>query len=173
MKIVINYDLLQKIAESKTGLSLNKTLNNVLFYSTIASSLSGLMGPTREEFLQIILHNISFYLALIGGTDLMLSGIKKDIACKQLRDLVSKLKDLEIDTSQELLEKAYEYKTEYEVSHSFPPEIKQNKYIMVPVHDNGEESEISVVQEHVIGSDEYYLSYGSPKKVLKRVLKMA
>ena len=141
LKIKINYDLLCKIVESNTGLTLNETVSKILGYSTIASFFSALMSPTREEMIQIILHNITFYLTLIGGTELMLSGIKKDIACKELRKLITQLQNLEIDTNLELLQNAYGYKTEYEISNTFPPEVKQNKYIMIPVHDKGEDSE--------------------------------
>ena len=173
LKIKINYDLLQKLAESNTGLTLKDSLSKVLVYTTIATSITGLMAPTKEELARIILHNITFYLTLVFGSDLMLSGIKKDIACKQLRNLIAQLKNLDINTNLELLQKAEHYKTEYETSDSFPPEIKQNKYIMVTVLENGKEIETSIVQEHILGTDEYYISYGSPKRVLQKVPKFA
>lgn len=38
---------------------------------------------------------------------------------------------------------------------------------MVPTYDKGEKKEVSLVQEHVIGSKEYTISHGTPRKVLK------
>lgn len=42
---------------------------------------------------------------------------------------------------------------------------------MVPVIENGEEKEVSIVQEHAIGSKTYSLSIGEPTK--QKVFKLA
>lgn len=57
---------------------------------------------------------------------------------------------------------AYKYKTEYEIdSHSKIPLLVQKKYINIPSNDD---KEVSLLQEHVIGSHTYTLSKGKPSK---------
>ena len=79
------------------------------------------------------------------------------------------LKDINISTSYELLLDSENYKTEYKLKFDEAkiPYIKQDKYINIPVYNDGDIKEVSLVQEHVIGSKSYSLSYGSPSKVLK------
>ena len=78
---------------------------------------------------------------------------------------------LDINTRYELLQEAYLYKTSYKINKNLKnmPILIQNKYLMLPV--NTKEEEISLVQEHIVGTNNYYLSYGSPDK--KKVLKLA
>ena len=76
-----------------------------------------------------------------------------------------KLKDILIETDPTLLQDSYPYKTEYKVDFSsFPPHLEQTKYIMVPVHNDWGNNERSLMQEHIIGSRNYALSYGEPEE---------
>ena len=44
----------------------------------------------------------------------------------------------------------------------------EEKYILVPTNDfNNNIKNVSIKQEHIIGSTDYVLSIGSPKKELK------
>ena len=73
-----------------------------------------------------------------------------------------------------LLCEAYLYDTEYSLNtEGKVPAIEQKKYIMVPVWEYGEEKEVSIVQEHILGTKEYTISCGSPRKSFKRVLQKA
>lgn len=79
------------------------------------------------------------------------------------------LKDIDVNTTGDLLLDSYKYKTEYEIKRNEKnlPILEQRKYIMVPTKDTN--GEVSLLQEHIIGTGDYSLSYGSPKKVLKLV----
>jgi len=44
------------------------------------------------------------------------------------------------------------------------PDVLQNKYILIPTSDK---TEVSLLQEHIIGEKKYYLSIGEPEKVFK------
>ena len=44
----------------------------------------------------------------------------------------------------------------------------ESKYILVPTYDfNNNIKNTSILQEHIVGTDKYVLSIGSPKKELK------
>jgi len=173
VKIEINYDLLYKINEAKTGFSLDKSAKYILPRMLAASTLFALLNLSQGNMYERFMRGIMLYLVLYGTSyslsSLILKNTYKDIAIEQLKLLSCKLKDIHISTNYELLQKSYQYKTNYKIkfNESFIPRLKQDKYIMVPTYVNGEEKETSLVQEHIIGSKSYSLSYGSPKKVLK------
>lgn len=97
------------------------------------------------------------------------------MSVQQLKVLVSSLRKINVNTDYDLLLKSYNYETKYKIefNESFIPRLKQEKFIMVPVHELGEEKEVSLVQEHIVGSMSYSLSYGSPQKALRYVLSHA
>lgn len=173
MKININYDLLDKIREAKTGFSLNKHVRHVLpralLLSTIFACLNLSSGDVAQRFARGMLLYIMLYGIPDGISTIICKKILKRAAINDLRKLSLLLGDINISTSDKLLLDSENYKTEYEikVDESKIPYIKQDKYIYIPVYDNGKIREVSLVQEHVIGSKKYSLSYGSPKKVLK------
>lgn len=170
MKIHINYDLLEKIKEAKVGFSLQKGVKRVLLNTSISTMLGYIIFTPIEES---VLPWIPFYIILhlfgtISITKLDMPITKLKSICKLL-ELSVLLSNINVNTNLDLLSKSYVYKKEYKLklSKNYIPHITQNKYIMVPTYDKGEEKEVSLVQEHVIGSNEYALSHGTPKKVLK------
>lgn len=173
MKIEINYDLLDKIREAKTGFSLNRTVRYVIPRTIAASAGYATLTLINNEPIEKALSGIPIFLFLYGAPCLITNGLLskrwKDLSIKELRLLSYMLKDINISTSYELLLDSESYKTEYKLkfSESKTPYIKQDKYINIPVYNDGEIKEVSLVQEHVIGSKSYSLSYGSPSKVLK------
>lgn len=173
MKIEINYDLFQKIKEAKKGFSLIKCAKPVLSHTTIFVTIDSIISLLAALDNQPILYDISYYLILsslcYGMPEMILSKITQPKSINELKKLSITLNRINVNTDYELLLESYKYKTEYKVKfdESFIPYLKQDKYINVPVYVNGEEKEVSLVQEHIIGSEKYYLSYGSPKKVLK------
>ena len=168
MKLKINYDLLEKIKIANTGISLKKDAKIILEYSTIFTALKTPYSSYEElmtNFLVLIGENFLF----VGVIHLILSKLIKSNAIDELKQLSRDLKKIDISTNHELLLKAYKYKTDYEfIFNEYNiPKLEQKKYIMAPVYINGEEKEVSLVQEHTIGTKKYYLSYGSPKKEFK------
>lgn len=174
MKIIINYDLIEKILEANNGFSLNKSAKIVLRRTLIVTTITTILNISDiikqpELLLKPIIYYLQYYSILGGICDMMLIKLTKQSALNDLKKLSHTLKNLDISTNQELLLKSYKYATNYEFGHnkSTIPKIKQNKYIIVPIYDNGKEKEISILQEHILGTNQYYLSYGSPTKSLK------
>lgn len=179
MKILVNYDLLDKIRESKKGISLQRSSNYIIKYTLLFGSCDVIFGlinnaSSREAVLSII-STLGLNMIIVNALELMFSPLNKNIAINDLKLLVNDLRNQYVNTNYELLQKAYKYDTSYSfmLDENKIPHLKQEKFIMVPVIERDEEKEVSLVQEHVIGSNEYILSYGSPKKVLKPVLKPA
>ena len=94
----------------------------------------------------------------------------KNKSIDDLKSLVSKFKDLYINTDYDLLLKSELYDKKYKVhlNENKIPFIMESKYILVPTYDfNGNVKNTSILQEHEIGTFTYVLSIGSPKKELK------
>lgn len=98
--------------------------------------------------------------------ELLFRNSTKQIAIQNLKDLSYQLKNIFVDTDYEKLQETQLYKTEYDVrfEDSIFPEIMQKKYMMVPINNDWGNNERSLMQEHIIGSREYALSYGEPEK---------
>ena len=177
MKIVINYDLLSKISEAKSGFALDKSIKDILKCSLMVEVIFIPAYIAKNySFREVMVETSktlafqSFWCMII---DLLFSKFEKQIALEQLKKLSMELKNININTNYELLLKSYKGQINYklEKNNSFIPKIKQEKYIIVPVNENGEEKEISVLQEHVVGSRNYVLSRGTclKQKSLKLV----
>ncbi|MBE6153233.1 MAG: hypothetical protein E7166_03290 [Firmicutes bacterium] len=173
MKININYDLFDKIRESKTGISLNRNCKFILPKTAIATTIYSLLNITSPILLEKTLKSIPVFLILyslpVAIVNKMMAKDFKYVTTNQLKDLSLALKNIGVSTNYDLLIKSEKYKTNYKIyrSESKAIYIKQDKYINVPICDNGEIKNISIVQEHIMGSKKYTLSCGSPKKVLK------
>ncbi len=173
MKIEINFDLLDKAREAKTGFSLNRTVRYVIPRTIAASAGYAALELATSASPEKILNGVPIFLLLYGAPFLIANGMLykrwKDLSIRELRILSKLLSDININTSYELLLDSENYKTEYKLKfdESKIPYIKQDKYINIPVYNDGDIKEVSLVQEHVIGSKKYSLSYGSPSKVLK------
>lgn len=172
MKIEINYDLISKIVEANIGLDFKKSIKKGLICGTMAAACLTAIDIAASAPMNEIMGDIAFsycYQAVwFGLTDTLLSKINKSLSIDKLKLLAQTLRSINVNTNYDLLLQSYAYDTTYEINldGSFP-KLEQKKYIMVPVYDNGEEKEVSLVQEHTIGSNSYSLSIGSPKKVLK------
>lgn len=171
MKIIINYDLIDKIKEAKTGISLIKSTKRVLLKSTFAEMFAIMLSLFSSNPIDTISKNglryFSFYLALYWLFEVVDIKRNKIETLEEIKRLAIQLSDLNISTSQELLMDSYVYEKEHKIINkedSILPKIHQKKYIMVPVYDDGEIKEISLVQEHIIGSKYYVISYGEPTK---------
>lgn len=163
LKIVINYDLIGKIKESQSGISLKKTINKIAFNSSVVYLIT---LPTAHSKLASLTSAIFFQTIYYSAISLAYASYNRERAIKQLRILSQELTSLNVSTSDELLQKSYLYKTNYncQLNDKSLPQITQKKYIMVPCSG---EDEVSLVQEHIVGSNEYCLSLGEPEKQLK------
>lgn len=169
MKIIINYDLIDKVREAKTGFSLHKYTKVVGFTNAITVPtiiLGAQIGNANAmDALELILKTFSYSLFYNALQATVSSFFRKKEATEELIKLSTKLNGMCIETSSELLKGAYQYEVDYSVNFdSFPPKIEQKKYIMVPVYNDWGNNERSLVQEHVIGTRDYALSYGEPEK---------
>ena len=169
MKIMINYDLIDKAREAKTGFSLHKYTRVVGFTNGIAIPamlLGAYIGNTEASYvIQSMLRLFGYSLFYNAVHAVCFSVFRKQDACLDLEKLSSELNRFCVETDAELLKSAYKYHVEYGVDFSsFPPKVEQKKYIMVPVHNDWGNNERSVLQKHAIGSLSYALSYGEPEK---------
>lgn len=173
LKIVINYDLLEKIKESKTGFSLKRSTSKILLYTSFASMIYTSIAKTDNIETIQTLSQISCFFTLYVASEsigsILQSKVYKSKAINKLKQLSQALKDINVSTDYELLQKSYVYKKSYKIKFNdyLLPYIKQDKYIMVPTCDCYGEKETSLLQEHVIGSSKYFLSHGTPKKLVK------
>lgn len=170
LKIIVNYDLLDKIREAKTGFSIKKFRDPVLFYSSanmaIQIPINIAQGASLDEYIIDLLGFLSVHSFCLGSAFLILTKVFKAKANEDLTLLSSRLKDIYVDTSADLLMDAYKYKTEmdFDTNDTGLPILLEKKYIMVPVNNEWDNNSRSLVQEHVVGTKEYALSYGEPEK---------
>lgn len=174
MKIRVNYDLMDKIREEKIGYSLIRTRRDIFKFGIMFFPLDLLIanGDFNSLIIQIIFRTGANAIVFPMNEKYSIK-IGKDDAVMQLKQLASTLRSHYINTDYELLQQSYKYETNYRfiLDDDKIPRIKEEKYIMVPVVDRDGKKEVSLVQEHLIGSKDYELSYGSPSKskVLKPV----
>lgn len=178
MKLVINYDLFDAILNSREEMSTFKIIRNNKDRLSIYVPLWFMMNLYINGNVPNALLGLPIQLGLYIGMDLItLSALGKDIykdkSEKNLKTLIPQLQDLNISTDLNLLleSELYEKKKRIELNDKKIPQIIQEKYILVKGHGfNGNVKETSVLQEHILGSDDYVLSLGSPKKVYKLAL---
>lgn len=170
MKIRINYDLIDKIKESKTGFSLKRTISKSLLATSISTALNIPLifdgDNTLVRFVSISSGCFLMSLLYWSLDNKNFKEINTNFSINQLKQLASILRKHYVNTDYELLQKAYEYETKYSfmLDGDKIPRLKQEKYIMVPVVDRDGKKEVSLVQEHIVGTRDYELSYGSPTK---------
>jgi len=95
--------------------------------------------------------------------------VAREKTINDLRKLSQLLSTINVKTSFELLQECEEYNRKYRtiLNENKLPYILQEKHIMVPTYNDGNIQNVSILQEHVIGTNKYVLSTGSPTKVYK------
>ena len=170
MKIVVNYDLMDKIAEAEKGFSLKRSVKRTLGLASISTAIGAPDNFIKGEICPELLIEIGIFLTIhsmyTGAYIFVFNNMTKTSAQYKLRDLVANLRNCCIKTDEEAILDTYSYKTKYDVSfNSAIPIVEQKKYMMVPVRDEYfGDKEISIVQEHIIGSRDYVISLGEPEK---------
>lgn len=182
MKIEINYDLIDKIQQAKGEAKLKrytklglKIAPPAIIGSTIGTIITGqqLNFSNVELIRQIIINSALLTAPIFISIPTTLKLIKSKTgltpeasALMSLTALSSKLNDQNIQTTLPLLLESKEYHKEHKLvlNKDGLPCIMQNKYIMIPICDDGNIKETSVIQEHKIGTNKYVLTLGSPVK---------
>ena len=180
MKIKINYDLMEKIDNSKNGLKLSRELKK---YHTSKPMLClhtfdliyviSLLGRKRflSVFIYITIRGIAeIFNALL--TKLRINNMKEfEILFSniELTELLVQLSSINVTTSLEKLQEAEVLETNYKFKFiDSKPILTQKKYINIPLTNGYEEC---ILQEHNIGYSDYEISKEEPEKkiVLKTV----
>ncbi len=170
MKINVNYDLVDKAREAKTGFSLNRYCKKVGFCTGFVGSIKGIEAATGVTPPDVALLTTSAlflsYLAFFRISAMNFADISKNVSMRELSSLSSRLKDIFIDTDAELLMGTTSLKTDYEVvlNDSNIPVLKQKKLLSVPVYSDWDNNSRELVQEHIIGTREYVLSHPEPEQ---------
>ena len=177
MKLIINYDLTNKLKDINEPYGIRKIVRNnkpeILFYILSSLPFDLLIAHESLKTAEVMaLFQVLTYFT-IEFSDYIDSGDHyKKIAIKDLRNLVSLLRDNYIKTDLELLKKSEVYEKNYQLHLNQEKiiEVLESKYILIPTYDfNGYIKNTSILQEHILGSNDYILSLGSPSKKFKLV----
>lgn len=167
MKLTIAYDLPEKIKEANEGYSLKRCLKKgftlVGINTAIGIPINLCAGAPPEKYLSDLLMYIGIHTATTGIPAVMLKEATQELAELKLTRLVSGLKNINVDIGLDNLLEASTYRTEYDPDFKNRV-VEQKKYINVPVNDYWGEREISLCQEHIIGSKEWNLSLRTPQE---------
>ena len=184
MKIIIDYDLMDKIKkaqmEPKYKLIKGQVLSYGAYYGLVVALNLVLRNSLSEAFTNAIRSPIllfAFYNTLGGiyGSHFSIVAHKERIDSKQLKmtrellALISQMGERNINTNLDYLYQAEDYKTTYRLENGGGKRhTVQDKYIMLPTTTfTGDRKDISLHQEHIVRSKEWTLSLGSPTKQLK------
>ena len=172
MKIRINYDLFEKLEELETGFCLKREIYKCLevmpFVFPIWISID-LFSKDEIDLLSNLLlipQACMFRTFFVFIASLPLKKFIKESAYERLSELSTYMHKLEILTNPELLKEAKVYEREYklEFSNKKIPILKQKKYIAIRTIDD---EEVSILQEHNIGSKAWDISEEEPSKVYR------
>ncbi len=179
MKLKINYDLIEKIKESKNGIKLNKIVKTrVISFGVSSALLSPLYVNSSVEETMLGISSLVFWNVFFGGLDYLfekkIKNLKELSATFDLFHLANELSKLDVRTTTELLKEAEVISTNYKIKFKDSdktPVLKQEKYIEVPLSNGYKET---LLQEHNIGSKDYELSVQEPaKKMSLKLSKVA
>ena len=178
MKLVINYDFIDKIKDVNENYGVMKIVRNrkryLVFHLTplcIAVDLPICLIGKESALIVFVSQAISYFMIEYFAYR-QVGDFYKEMAINKLHRLVTLLKDININTSYDLLLKAEVYEKKYKIHLNEDKilEIIESKYILIPTYNYyGEVRDTSILEEHVIGSNDYILSLGSPEKKLKLV----
>lgn len=166
MNLNIRYDLLEEAAVANKGFSLKRYTKKVLTATAIGTTIllpiRTIDGISIKEAIDTIVLNLEIYAGIYGFYSVISKQIEQDIAKTTLSLLSSKLSRNNINITQAMLQSVKKDKTKYSLSYStFPPEVKQKKYISI---SNSCDMKETLLQEHIIGTKNYDLSYGEPER---------
>ena len=186
MKIMINYDFVEALRNVNEPFGPMKVVRNniyqhlkinyplVLAFDTIYCTLGNRLDilPVMLGVNVLITEGIpiaSAYMAnkVVGGD------LYKKMSELKLAKLVSEFNNNYIFINYYLLLQSeyYDHIMEVNTSDNKMPVIVSKKYVLVPTYTYSKDVEdTSIEQEHVLGTNDYVLSVGTPKKARKLVL---
>ena len=173
MKLVINFDFINAVLDVNQKFGPFKIIRNnkkrwfmvnfpfyMIIDCVVLKKASSVYTALSFQFFLLIIKELM--IKSIIGKD-----IYKEESIKKLKILSSSLKKLNINTDYDLLLSSTLYSRKYKINFNKDeiPNILESKYILVPTNDfNNSVKEVSILQEHNVGSNTYVLSIGSPKK---------
>ena len=186
MKIMINYDFVEALRNVNEPFGPMKVVRNNIYqhlkinyplvfaFDTIYCTLGNRLDilPVMLGVNVLITEGIpiaSAYMAnkVVGGD------LYKKMSELKLAKLVSEFNNNYISTDYYLLLQSeyYDHIMEVNTSDNKMPVIVSKKYVLVPTYTYSKDVEdTSIEQEHVLGTNDYVLSVGTPKKARKLVL---
>lgn len=177
MKLRINYDFFNAIKDVNEGFTPMKVIRNdkkilISFSFPLWITTSYLSTKSIPMTIYSTIIKFGIYYVAIGCISKFIIGedFFKERSERNLKILVSLLKDINISTDYDLLlqSKLEERKYKIHLNESKIPELIEHKYVLVPTYNfNGMVKDVSIDQEHIVGTNEYVLSIGSPEKKLK------
>ena len=149
--------------------------NNKKRWATINLPMYTIIDYAINRDIKVTLNILAIQFGILLGSELFAGIItKNDIykieAIKKLKTLVLELNDNYISTDYNLLLNSNLYQRNYKIylNEDKLPEMLESKYVLVPTYDfNGNVKDTSILQEHIIGTNKYVLSLGSPTKQYK------
>ena len=179
VNIIINYDFWEHILDVQEGITTFKIVrNNKRKWARWHFPIYTLVDALILESLDKTILCLVMQFGGLTAVEYMAQRYYDDdlyakIAKKDLTFLAQKLNDNHIKTSYPLLldSKYYDKEWQIHINENKLPEWIEKKYILVPTYaGDGDIHSVSMVQNHVVGSDSYVLTLGSPKKSVKPIL---
>jgi hypothetical protein len=176
MKLLINFDFwnaVRNVNEPFTPFKLIRNEKNHYVKHLIPIYfLIDIMGHTVPKAIGILIAQMSTLVTTVFLVEKKLLDIDKykQKSDFDLSNLVSKLKDIDVETDKELIKETTLDSKVYNIklNEKKLPVLVESKYVLVPSYSfSGDIKDSSLVQEHVVGSHTYILSHGSKQKQLK------
>lgn len=174
MNIKVNYDLVNKMYESKHGYKLSREVKTLLLGSVLTA---GMLSPalafvSPEDIKAFVPKYLTFVLvsSFLGGKmcKKITNSTAMNNANKSLYLLSSELNNNNVDITPDLLKEGVvtskKYRLEYKDKDSITKRLKEYKYVDVPL-SNGYNK--TLVQEHFVGSKDYNIKEEKIKKMCK------
>ena len=176
-KIEINYDFIEKIGESEGKFNLKRFVKKNPIYTScysitligvVVDAMSGVIPPEQaaEKISTLILSGIAFGFALNLVDRNRFHGLvylsNEEAADAELMELLSLFSSIGINIRMKDFKESYVYNKNYKLRTDGKVGIIRERYIYVPTKNNFKD--ISIKEEHVIGSRQYVLSMDTPKK---------
>ena len=176
MKITINYDFFDALLNVNSGMTPMKVIRNNkkiigVWYLPVLTVLNYSACKNWNDVFKLLVFefgllvgSVMFYYITVGIDDY------KNKSIGDLKELVYKFHDININTDYNLLKNSELIKRKYKVSIDKKNllTVIESKYFSVPIYDfNSNIKNIGILQEHPVGTSDYVLSIGSPKKELK------
>lgn len=178
MKISVNYDVMNKILDVKQPFGPLKIARNSkdlwlhIFLPAIIGANIVIMPSVPGTLFLIAGGSLATLTANYSFRKMIGKDFYKDIASQLLNLLSFQLEELHVNTTYDLLLDSEESERKYRIklNEKKIPTLVEEKYILVPTKTyTNDIKKTSLLQEHVVGSNKWTLSLGSPSKQKKLV----